>query len=743
MSDDRSALDPELSELFRVEVERRASTIINAVADHRSAQRTLHALRGAAAMMGASVLAARLAALEAALREDPSGTAPLLTESLAAAISAAGLDASALAVMGLRSSRPAMLPTPASGMQSIEPGANSGTEEHFVDESSSAQRADRTSAERISRDRLSSDRASSDRISSDRVSSDRVTLDPLTGAPRPRSSVEPDVRAFFVSEAYSRLELFSSAITRAREANAANARNDALRDAFRHAHSIKGSASTVGFQGIALAAHAIESALAGLLATPSETMSHAVNPLTEAATMLAAALAVPDQAEHCAQDVRKVLEDAGFSIETAALRPVNRAVAAPARKVDEVRVPSTALHALGERLTDISSVGERVSGASARSIEFGRALSDLSGSLDEAIRRLGPPRPWGVAAEVLERFHSVSRFLRDAATALESEGVAISREADALSSMTTEARDDLQQLSAATVRWLFDRVVTVANAAARSNGKELRVVRDGEQVELPKAVAERLVEPLGQLVRNAVVHGIEVPTRRLARGKSVRGTLRLVAERRGDSLMFAVEDDGAGVDVDVVRARGRASGLLGENASEADTLALLFVPGFSTRSHADTVAGRGVGLDLVRREAIDLGGDVVVSSRAGQGTRFQLTVPIRVGTRGVLVVSSGPIRVALPIDRVRRVRMADANESVPCLSSWLGIAEATHDCRNVIDVEDSERAISLGVDWIEHAKDVVVRPLPALCAGVGAWTGAIIEPEGGVLLVVDPFRVDR
>ncbi|MBL8677763.1 MAG: Hpt domain-containing protein [Myxococcales bacterium] len=742
MSDDRSTLDPELIDLFRVEVERRASTIINAAGDPRSAQRTLHALRGAAAMMGASGLAARLAALESTLREDPEGVAPLLGESLATAITAAGLDASALTVTDLRSSRPAILPTPATGIPSLEPGAPTAsydqTEEGSPSSRPPGQRADRTSAERISLERISSDR-----ISSDRISSDRVSLDPHTGAPRPRSSVEPDVRAFFVSEAYSRLELFSSAVAKARDASVATARNDALRDAFRHAHSIKGSASTVGFHGIAVAAHAIESALAGLLAAPNDTMSHAVTPLTEAATMLAAALAVPDQAENCAQDVQKVLKDAGFSIETAALRPVNRAVSPSARMVDEVRVPSTALHALGERLTDISSVGERVSGASARSIEFGRALSDLSGSLDEAIRRLGPPRPWGVAAEVLERFHSVSRFLRDAATALESEGVAISREADALSSMTTEARDDLQQLSAATVRWLFDRVVTVANAAARSNGKELRVVREGEQVELPKAVAERLVEPLGQLVRNAVVHGIEVPTRRLARGKSVRGTLRLVAERRGDSLTFEVEDDGAGVDIDAVRTRGRASGLLGENPTESDTLALLFVPGFSTRSHADTAAGRGVGLDLVRREAIDLGGDVIVSSRAGHGTRFKLTVPIRVGTRGVLVVSSGPIRVALPIDRVRRVRMADASESVPCLSSWLGIAEPTHDCRNVVDVEDNDRALSLGVDWIEHAKDVVVRPLPALCAGVSAWIGAIIEPEGGVLLVVDPFRVDR
>lgn len=735
MSDERTALDPELSELFRVEVERRASSIVNAVADPRAAQRTLHALRGAAAMMGASNLAARLASLESALREDPDEAASTLAATLAAAISAAGFDASALPAPEPISSRPAILPTPESGVETLRPSVPSiaAVDERLPEEHASS---------RPPGAKANDDRPSSERVSRDRISRDRVSLEPQFAA-RARSSVEPDVRAFFVSEAYSQLELFSSAVVKARDAGSSNARNDALREAFRHAHSIKGSASTVGFQAIAFAAHAIESALAGLLSTPTETMSYSVTPLTEAATMLAAALAVPDEAESCAHDVQTLLKDAGFSVETAAFRPVTRAVGPSERKVDEVRVPSTALSALGERMTDIASIGERVSGASARSIEFGRALSDLSGSLDEAIRRLGPPRPWGVAAEVLERFHSVSRFLRDSATALESEGVAIGREADALSSMTAEARDDLQQLSAATVRWPFDRVVTVANAAARSSGKELRVVRDGEQVELPKAVAERLVEPLAQLVRNAVVHGIEAPTRRLGRGKSVRGTLRLAAERRGDTLVFEVDDDGTGVDIEAVKSRGRAAGLLGENPSESETLALLFVPGFSTRSHADTAAGRGVGLDLVRREAIDLGGDVVVSSRAGQGTRFKITVPIRVGTRGVLVVSAGPLRVALPIDRVRGVRMADDKEVVPSLASWLGVAEPSFECRNVIDIEDNDRSVSLGVDWIEHAKDVVIRPLPAICAGVSAWTGAIIEPEGGVLLVVDPLRTDR
>jgi chemotaxis protein histidine kinase CheA len=721
MADEGARLDPELSELFRVEVARRASSIANAVEAPRAAQRTLHALRGAAAMMGATALASRLGALELALRDEPDTTAPLLADALVTALAAAGIEAASL-LTPAHESRPAIIPgaAPDDGpLSSRPPGERTSVDlEPPAHNSEPAQRL-------------------SSQPPNDRSSAERLSFD---GA-RPRSSVDPDVRAFFVSEAYSRLELFSSSIIRAHNAESQQGRTDALREAFRHAHSIKGSASTVGFHAIAIAAHAIESALAGLLSASDD--AQPITPLADAATLLAAALAVPEQAESCATDVQKLLKEAGFTFETAALRAPPKPLNEPARAADAVRVPSTALHALGERLTDIAAVGERVSNSSARSIEFGRALSSLSVSLDDAIRRLGPPRPWGVAAEVLERFHSVSRFLRDAALALEGEGVGISREADALSSITTEARDGLQQMSVTSVRWLFDRVVTVANATARTSQKELRVVREGEEVELPRAVAERLVEPIAQLVRNAVVHGLETPTRRLAKHKSVRGLLRLAAVRSGDTLTITVEDDGAGVDVDAVRTRGRSTGLLGGAPSIEEILALLFIPGFSTRSRADTAAGRGVGLDLVRREALDLGGDVRVSTTAQKGTTFTLAVPIRAGTRGVLVVVCGHVRVAIPIERVRRVRLFEETERCGCLSSWLGLSESTDGCVSVVEIADGERTVSLAVHAIEHAKDVVIRPLPALCAGVGPWIGAVIEPEGGVLLVLDPLRIER
>jgi chemotaxis protein histidine kinase CheA len=717
-------------------VSRRAITIAQDVEDPKGAMRTLHALRGAAAMMGAPSLAARLAAIESAMREDPDGTAPVLADVLVSALTAAGIDPSPLyAITSLP--RPAIVPGP--GLLELRSSSAPPSPAASPSDPPRSAQSDALPATSSSHP-PGVDRTSADRISFERVSGEHPSSPP---AHRPRSSVDPDIRAFFISEARNRLESFASAITRADEA-VEGGRVEALRDAFRHAHAIKGSASTVGYHGIAMAAHAMESALAGLISSGADGTTLSVAALADAGIMLTAALTVPDQAESVIADVQTLLKQAGYSQEPAALRASPRANAEPSRGVDAVRVPATALHTLGERMTDIASVGERVAGASARSVEFGRALADLSASLEDAIRRLGPPRPWGVAADVLERFHSVSRFLRDTASALEAEGVGISREADILSAITAEAREGLQQMSVTQVRWLFERVVPVADAAARTSGKELRVLREGEDVELPRAVAERLVEPLAQLVRNAIVHGIEAPTRRLGRHKSVRGTLRLSSRRREDMLVLSVEDDGAGVDIEAVRSRGRAAGLIAQDATVETALALLFLPGFSTRSRADTAAGRGVGLDLVRREAIDLGGDVRIESSAGRGTKFTLEIPVRSGARGVLVVASGHLRVAVPIERVLRVRVRDEHESYPSLAEWLGISDGSHQRgANVVDLFDGESTLSLGVDWIERAKDVVVRPLPALCAGVGAWTGAVIEPEGTVLLVVDPARVDR
>ncbi|MDP3279049.1 MAG: Hpt domain-containing protein [Deltaproteobacteria bacterium] len=688
MSGDSLPLDPELQELFRAELERRASAVLAIEHDPRSALRNLHALRGAAAMMGAASLAAYLLQLEKSIQRGESLSAEEIRHSLISAITQTGLDASPL--RDAQPSRELTSSTPPARMRGSDP-----PERGITDSAASWQ----------------------------------------------QQGVKLEIRQFFLSESRQRVEQFSRAIARISRDESAESFTEPLREAFRHVHAIKGSASTVGFDAIASATHALESALAKLLKELVVPSTQQLAALSDCATLLGAMLTSPERSDSSVTELRAVLRQAHLLTETAAAYALGHTAPAVERAPDAVRVPSAALHGLEARMNDVSTVTDRLEAVLSRSSEHARALDDLSSGLDEGIRRLGPARPWGVPAEVLERFHSMARILRESAISLDTETLAATKEVESLTSMTSELRQELQRISMTTVQWLYERVAPVARAAATTVGVELRIERTGEDVELARNIAERLVEPMAQLVRNAVVHGIEAPTRRMALGKPVRGRIALRAVRLGEVLRLTIEDDGSGVDTDAVRRAGERDGLIDRSASHDELLSLLFHAGFSTRSRADTSAGRGVGLDIVQRELIELGGSVSIHSTKGRGTEFVLELPARAGMQRVLVVGAGNRRFAIPIDNVIEVRLAKTDENCISLLAWLGLDDTYGSSNSVVELSIRSHRISRSVDWVERAREVIVRPLPAWIAGIDSWSGAIVEPDGGILLVLDTDRL--
>ncbi len=743
MTDDSRRLDPDLRALFSEELSRRAPALAAARRNPRDAQRTLHALRGAAAMMGAHGLAGRLHGLETAIRDDPERGGATLLDEVRLALLSEGLDPSPLERTDPDTFERRAL-TPPAPLDAIDRGAGrspayGSSRPRAVSVAPSAAPSAATSVAPSAATSVAPSAATS--VAPGPIATDEGDRPTNPSGLRARTSIAPEVRAFFFSETRGRLESFVAAVERARVEPGEPSRAEALRDAFRHAHAIKGSASTVGYPGIAGAAHAIESALAGSLAAGSDAKG-SLDALSSAAAALSGSLAAPDGSDEIAAEVQQLLRAAGFAQENVSWSMTARAGRGTMGTADAVRVPAASLQALDERIADVAAAAERIAGAGARSADASRSLADAGDALEEAIVRLGPPRPWGVTADVLERLRGVARLIRDRTSAIEDDRAVIGREADALAAVNAQARERAQQLSVTEARWLFDRVAPAAEIAARASGREFRIAREGEDVPLPRAVAERLVEPLSQLVRNAIAHGIEPPPRRLGLRKAMRGTLTLRAMRQDDTLRVMVEDDGAGVDLDAVRARGREAGLLAGESTDEQALALLFVPGFSTRPRADVVAGRGIGLDLVRREAIDLGGTVRVRTTSGRGTRFTLDIPVRTGSRAVLVVWSGSIRVAVPIERVVRVRPAREDDRAPSLASRLGPSMDANDVpRVVLELRQGPHLVATSVTRVERAREVVVRPLPALCARAGPWTGGVIEADGAVLLVLDPTRV--
>jgi two-component system chemotaxis sensor kinase CheA len=300
---------------------------------------------------------------------------------------------------------------------------------------------------------------------------------------------------------------------------------------------------------------------------------------------------------------------------------------------------------------------------------------------------------------------------------------------------------------------IFARLTTAIESEARRSGRAVIVRTRGADETIDRRIAEQLVEPCLQLVRNAVAHGIETPEARAALGKPQSGTISLGARKLGNRLSIHIEDDGAGVDVSDVRARALGAGLVTQAIAEAaddDTLlSLLFVPGFSTRESSDLLAGRGIGLEIARSVVHRMGGGIRLSSRAGEGFSARIDVPIESGLVTVLWVFAGRDELAIPAVNVRRVRLATDETvdlaRVPHLLSCLDSA-AEGAVAFVVDLElQGEEApsasVAVGVDAVGRTEELLVRPLGPLVAGLGPFSGAIVRGDGSLRLAIDPWAV--
>ena len=188
---------------------------------------------------------------------------------------------------------------------------------------------------------------------------------------------------------------------------------------------------------------------------------------------------------------------------------------------------------------------------------------------------------------------------------------------------------------------------------ARATGKEVSLVTSGEHTEVDTGVVERLVDPLVHLVRNAVYHGIEPSAERVSKGKPAAGTIYLHAAHRGNAVLIEVEDDGAGLDIEKIRTKAVKRGLLrpevARSMPESEMIKFIFVPGFSTADQVGDQAGRGVGMDVVKRVIESMNGHIDVESIRGVGTKFTLSLPLTLLIATALMVRAGSERYGIPL----------------------------------------------------------------------------------------------
>jgi two-component system chemotaxis sensor kinase CheA len=328
-----------------------------------------------------------------------------------------------------------------------------------------------------------------------------------------------------------------------------------------------------------------------------------------------------------------------------------------------------------------------------------------------------------------------------------------------IASQLQDQATGLRMLPIDTVFNRFPRVVRDINSQLH---KEVQLIIEGKETELDRSVLEVVGDPLSHLVRNALDHGIEPPEERRALGKPLPATVRLTARHSDGRILITVEDDGRGMDPAALRQAAVDKGMsreVAESLTDAETLRIIFAPGFSTSKSVSEVSGRGVGLDVVRYNIEKLGGWVDVSSVPGEGTRVSLSLPLTLAIIGALLVRSGPRVCALPLTGVvetlriepaslGRVRghnvlsLRDRVIPVERLDGALGdpprpLETDDRGFVNLVVVRSRNAEMALAVDAFVGQHEIVLKSLSRLTGERMGLAGATVLADGTVGLVVD------
>jgi two-component system chemotaxis sensor kinase CheA len=305
---------------------------------------------------------------------------------------------------------------------------------------------------------------------------------------------------------------------------------------------------------------------------------------------------------------------------------------------------------------------------------------------------------------------------------------------------------------------VFSRFPKVARDVARQLQKEVDLELVGAETELDRNLVEALADPLVHLVRNAIDHGVEVPSLREACSKPRAGHVRLSAQQEGDFVTIEIRDDGAGIDPERLRAKALEKGLIDPEAAARLThdecLQLVFLPGFSTKAEVTDISGRGVGMDVVQSRIRELSGQITIHSDIGRGSRFVIRVPLTLAILPTLLVQAGDPVYALPLARVMEVLHAPSeslrwfdgqavldrqSHTLPLvdLRHWLQVDPVMTPLLTIVVLQMGEQRFGLIVDQVRGREEVVIKPLPRAVRGLPGYAGATLIGDGRMALILD------
>lgn len=331
-----------------------------------------------------------------------------------------------------------------------------------------------------------------------------------------------------------------------------------------------------------------------------------------------------------------------------------------------------------------------------------------------------------------------------------------------LNLITSELQEGFMKTRMQPIGVVWNKLPRVVRDVAHSLGKQIELQMEGADTELDRTIIEAIKDPLTHIVRNSCDHGIEDAERRRMKGKPAKGTLCLKAYHEGGQVNIEISDDGAGVDVERVRAKAVERGLIradqASQLNEREAMNLLFLPGFSTAGQVTNVSGRGVGMDVVKSNVEKIGGAVDIVSVPGQGTTVKLKIPLTLAIIPGLLITSGGQRFVIPqVSLLELIRLEDNPagkidyvHDVPVYrrrGSLLPIAYLNEvlklgpshpgDVCNIVVLQAEQRQFGLIVDGVNDTQEIVVKPLGKQLKGLTCYSGSTIMGDGEVALILD------
>jgi two-component system chemotaxis sensor kinase CheA len=326
-----------------------------------------------------------------------------------------------------------------------------------------------------------------------------------------------------------------------------------------------------------------------------------------------------------------------------------------------------------------------------------------------------------------------------------------------LGRITGELQEGVMRIRMVPISQIFSRFPRLVRDLSKSLNKKINLVIEGEETELDKSVIEDLLDPIMHSVRNSIDHGIESQEARKAAGKPEEGMVLLKAANEGNMIVIEISDDGKGIDVEAVKAKAVERGLINPNKllTDVEAFNLIFEPGFSTAKQITSISGRGVGLDVVRRQIDKLNGTVTVSSEHGKGTKFTIKLPLTLAIIQGLLVRVGTEIYSIPITSVieslrikpHDIKMIDNYEvfnirndviSLLRLNRLFGIkTEEQQEYNFIVIVGSADKKMGFMVDSLIGEEDVVIKPLRDQFTNSPGIAGASILGDGSVSLIID------